>query len=628
MSWIVGNQKIKKRRFISNDEIAKISGPLEEKEAKILLYHFLRNNITYAAFLLLGEELFPVQHLLIRGMLDSDSTLAVLGRGMSKTWSAAIYAILECMFNDGIEIGVISRTFRQSQMILSKIEKIAQNKGAAFFRQCLKDPSNPVRKGTSEWVVNIGKSKIIAVPLGDGEKLRGYRFQRIIIDEFLLMPEQIFNEVIMPFASVNLNPQERDKMTKAEDEMIAKGKMKPEERYVWPNNKIICLSSASYKFEYLHKLYRQFEEMIIDPSKKKQEDLDGTKMIFHMSYDCAPKAIYNAVIVNQNKKTMSESQFNREYHAVFTDDSSGYFRMSKMVLCCLPDGQKPTSQLAGNVDAEYALAIDPSWSDNDNSDNFAMHVLLLDQETKTATVVHSYALAGASLSDHIFYYHYLLTHFNIKIICADRNGGLVFVAAANESELFKSSRMKIESIDVDFNDDTQYQIDLIKMKNYYNLEQKRILIQRNPSSAWIRKANEQLQGSFDHRRIFFASKALNDDYHIQTSKPIPIEKLKFSKEKEINNKENGAKMIDFLEIQDARFQETLAECARIQPTTTAQGFQSFDLPSSLSSQGGADRPRKDLYSALLLGNWIAKIYFDMQDVQGYGGSDSFVPFLI
>ena len=69
--------------------------------------------------------------------------------------------------------------------------------------------------------MEIGRSRIHALPLGDGEKLRGFRFQRIIIDEMLLMPERIYNEVIVPFLSVVENPTEREDLTRAEDKLIA-----------------------------------------------------------------------------------------------------------------------------------------------------------------------------------------------------------------------------------------------------------------------------------------------------------------------------------------------------------------------------------------------------------------------
>ena len=110
--------------------------------------------------------------------------------------------------------------------------------------------------------MEIGRSRITALPLGDGEKLRGFRFQRMIIDEFLLMPEKIFTEVITPFLAVVENPTERQNIHNMESKMIAEGKMTEDERTIWPNNKIIGLSSASYKFEYLYKIYQEYENLI------------------------------------------------------------------------------------------------------------------------------------------------------------------------------------------------------------------------------------------------------------------------------------------------------------------------------------------------------------------------------
>ena len=80
-------------------------------------------------------------------------------------------------------------------MIFKKIEDIAAKPEARFLSQCITHKS----KSNDEWLMEIGSSRIRALPLGDGSKLRGFRFHRIIIDEFLLMPERIYNEVIVPF---------------------------------------------------------------------------------------------------------------------------------------------------------------------------------------------------------------------------------------------------------------------------------------------------------------------------------------------------------------------------------------------------------------------------------------------
>jgi hypothetical protein len=79
---------------------------------------------------------------------------------------------------------------------------------------------------------------------------------------------------------------------------------------------------------------------------------------------------------------------------------------------------------------KYILAFDPSWAESESSDDFAMMVIKLNEEKKDwGTVVHSYALAGANLKQHIYYFYYLLNHFNIVSIVGDYNGGVQFMNA-------------------------------------------------------------------------------------------------------------------------------------------------------------------------------------------------------
>ena len=83
MSWETGNQIPRKQEFTSNEDILKIDGHLEEREAKLLFYQFLRNNITFSTDLITGVKLFPFQHMVIKSMFESDYFLGVLSRGAS-----------------------------------------------------------------------------------------------------------------------------------------------------------------------------------------------------------------------------------------------------------------------------------------------------------------------------------------------------------------------------------------------------------------------------------------------------------------------------------------------------------------------------------------------------------------
>jgi len=603
MSWETGNQKPLKREDV-NKQVLELEGYLEDNKAKYWLYKFLKENITFTTELLTGIELFPFQHMAVKAMMENDYFLGIWSRGMSKSFSTGIFALLDAMLNQGVHIGIISKSFRQSKMIFRKIEDIAQDSKAELFQQCI----GKVTKSNDEWSMQIGKSRITALPLGDGEKLRGFRFQRIIVDELLLMPEKIYNEVIMPFLAVVENPTERQKIKDAEDQMIKAGKMKEEDRKEWPSNKMIGLSSASYKFEYLYKLYQAYENMIFNPGAKNQ----GRRCIMQFSYDAAPKALYDENLISQAKGSMSQSQIDREFNAIFTDDSAGYFKISKMSDCTIVDGESPCVEVAGDPDAEYIMAFDPSWSESETSDDFAIQVIKLIPEQKKGVVVHSYALPGTNLKKHIIYFKYLLEHFNIIMIVGDYNGGVQFLNSLNESDIFKKEKIEIGCFDADFINPQNYVSDLREARRQYNLSNKVICNLRKPTSQWIRNANEMLQTSFDRKKLYFAATAMDDNYSLQKAKKIPIKDLKFSKYEDEKNV--GAKMIEFIEHQKDMLDLTKAECALVQVTTSAGGTQNFDLPPNLKRQKGADRPRKDSYSALVLGNWGMNIYYDMMDI--------------
>jgi hypothetical protein len=620
MSWETGNQRIRKNQFISNEELSEKQGFLEEREAKLLFYQFLRNNITFTTDLITGVKLFPFQHMAVKSMLESDYFLGVWSRGMSKSYTTGIFAILDAILNQGIEIGIMSRSFRQSKMIFKKIEDIAAKPEAYLLKQCI----THVSKNNDEWLMEIGKSRIRALPLGDGEKLRGFRFHRIIIDEFLLMPERIYNEVIVPFLSVVQNPTQREELYNLETQLIEKGEMKEEDRYVWPNNKLIALSSASFKFEYLYKLYEQYDNLIHNP-----KPTDSSKRcVMQFSYDCAPVQLYDQNLINQAKSTMSESQFQREFGAQFTDDSSGYFKISKMALCTVPDGETPSVEVVGNPEDEYVIAVDPSWSETEGSDDFAIQVIKVNYEKQMGTLVHSYALAGASLKDHIKYFLYVLKNFNVVAICMDYNGGVQFMNSCNESELFKDEKIELKCVTTEFERPEEYQSNLYAAKSEYNKTDYKTVFMRKPTSAWIRQANELLQANFDHRRIYFASRAMDDHYKSQINKRIGIENLKFSNVSDLDKADVGARMIDFVEHLSDMILLTKTECALIQITTSAQGMQNFDLPANLKRKSGPDKPRKDSYSALVLGNWMTKIIIDMRTVTVEDNTETFTPMFI
>jgi len=324
---------------------------------------------------------------------------------------------------------------------------------------------------------------------------------------------------------------------------------------------------------------------------------------------------------------MSEAIFKKEYGGQFVSESDSYFKLSKMASCTVPDGSSPHVEICGNPADEYIISIDPSWSEDSGSDDFAMEVFKLDKENQRAFLVHAYGLSGTALKSHIKYFHYLITHFNVQAVCLDYAGGVQFLSACNESELFKKDNIQLGTLEIenDFDKPEEYQKDLIKYKQQLNPSQYKYCYLRKPTSNWIRQANELLQANIDHKRIWFASPAIDEAFASQRSKEIPIDDLKWDKHTAPSS--TGAKKIEFLDHQVSKIEQTKQQCANIEVVTNPQGSQTFRLPTHMSRQTGPNKPRRDNYSALVLGNWMSKIYFDSFFAKEERPNfDTFVPF--
>ena len=53
-----------------NEELLKLEGSLDDKEARITLAKFLRNNLTFTTELISGIKLAPFQEVTLKGMLN------------------------------------------------------------------------------------------------------------------------------------------------------------------------------------------------------------------------------------------------------------------------------------------------------------------------------------------------------------------------------------------------------------------------------------------------------------------------------------------------------------------------------------------------------------------------------
>ena len=593
-----------------NSELKELKGELEDKQARITLAKFLRNNLTMTTYWLTGIKLAPFQEVMLKGFLNRNFSMCVWGRGCGKTFIASVFCFLQCIFEPNTKILIAGPTFRTARFIFNNLKNIVETKEAKLLAQAF--GAKTERNDQHEWKINGGT--ITAIPLS-GEKIRGFRANVLVLDEFLLLPEETIKNVLMPFLVSPQDLKKRLQVREREDDLIKKGLMKEEDRQVFKNNtKMLALSSASYTFENLYKTYKDWMGKIYS-----DEVGEASYFISQMSYESLPEQMIDHTVIEEaGSGGLSNSSFQREYCAAFTDGSDSYFSGKKMHECTVPDGEEPTTRIFGAADKKYILGIDPSFSNSPSSDFFAMSLLELDDERRDVTLVHSYAVAGGDLKDHIKYLGYLMTNFNIIMICID-NAGYQFIDSANESEFFLQNNIDIKFFDFQpEKEGLDRQNMLKKAKLQYNLEDKKICFKQVFSTDFIRKANERLQADIDHKRIWFSSRttANGPAFNKFSSRKVPVKMT------------NCQDVLELIEVQDDMIYQTKKQCALVEVKSTTKGIQTFDLPSHLKRSTSVNRARKDNYTTLMLSNWASRAYFDIIDLKEETAQNTFVPILI
>jgi hypothetical protein len=591
-----------------NDRLEDWKGTLTTEQSQMWIAKFCQANPYFAIRLLTGIEIAPIQDMIIRALMRKDFSLLIAGRGFSKSYIICLFVVLYAIFYPGSRIGICSGTFRQSKLIFKQIEKFFASDKGIFLRQCV----NPkVSHNTDAWEMIIGTSYVTATPLGGGDRIRGYRFNVMVIDELMLLTGDVVNTVIKPFLSVKLDGQDREKVEMAEDILIREGKLDPKDRTVFQNNKLIGLSSASFKFESLYKdNYVPYINAITD---EKAENVNHC--VFRLSHRCAPSWLLDPKLIEESKRTMSDYQFKREFEAIFTDDSGGYYSARKIEEATAPVGFEPFIKVKGDPFKKYILAIDPNNNDAEHSDHFAMAVLELDEKNRSGALVHAYALSKSGISARGYYLKYLLNNFNIVYLIVDGAGGEQFL---RETEELKLLPRQLNKIPCEYMISDNYEQGLSEARTIYHADPSNILhVQYFAMGGWIRRANEVLQANIENKRIQFGSKITPVDMFDQAKKEvIPIDELVYTHLDDISAGDTyEGKMAAFIDHLESMIDLTKKELTLVEPREGPSGNQIFDLPQNLKRDRSPTRARKDSYTVLLMASWAMQCYFEIKKEQ-------------
>lgn len=230
------------------------------------------------------------QKVLLRAFFDSKYSLWVLSRGLGKTWLGALALVIYCMLYKGTLAGVIAPSFRQSKILVE--DKIIKD---------LMDRSPFLRSEIQKVVVSQAEarvefyngSRIMAVPTGDGNKIRGYRFHVLMCDEYAQIKKEILDLVVNPMMNVKRGYEVGK--TDYDDEL---------------GNRLLVTSSAYYQHNHLYHLTRQYVDEIVNGNDK--------YFVAILDYRIGLEVgLFDDDHIEKEKKRLSALDFGMEYECIF-----------------------------------------------------------------------------------------------------------------------------------------------------------------------------------------------------------------------------------------------------------------------------------------------------------------------
>jgi len=621
MAWTNGKQKrLKTTDF--NSIVRELTDDLNDQEAQVLLAQFLRHNIGFTFELLSGIKLLPIQEIALRALILKDNGLFVAGRGVGKSFIISVFCCLYPIFFPNSKLCLISANFRGARRLFDASEKMIRGKNADLLSACF--PNNPYRRpDILSWKMENG-SEIFALPLSNGDGLRGTRASTVLVDEGLLISEEIQTSIIQPFLTARQDYAEEARIREIENNLIKRGEMKETDRIDFPSNKYLVFSSASWQFQYLYTIFDTYKKQILKDRLK--EDKEPSYFVMRASYEALPEESFmdrGMIQSAKNSGTENSDYFKREYKAIFTKGGDGFFDVQKLYECTVPFGQSPTIQIKGNKSSKYILAIDPSYAKTANSDHFAMAVYELLPNERRIMLAHSYGRAGASLDQHYAYLTYILQNFNIVFTIIDQSG-TEFIESYNSSVIASENNMKLEMFNTEINFNKDNYIEMIqRAKQEYNISTKHFVYPQLFSSDTNRRMNEYLQTGIVAKKVWFpAGICSNDNAYVKYANlALPVQ---------LKDKVNVRPLTpsEFIEEQDAWIDETINQIALIQVKATSAGTLQFDLPTKVKNDESADKARRDNYTCCLLAFNGSKYYFDIMFTPDEEINNTFCPFFV
>lgn len=607
------------------DKIQIPSNPMlhrSEREIENPDYHLLKllRNPLYVATtckMLFNIELHPMQAIILQEFWNRPFPMYIASRGWGKSFLLALYSILKCAFYPGTKIVIVGAAFRQSKIIFEYMENIWR--GSPILRSIFTGNDDGPRRATDRCTIRLGDSWTIAVPMGDGSKIRGLRAHIIIADEFASISPDIYETVVAGFAAVSASPIQNVKEEARKKALKEAGiwNEELEELETKMGNQAIISGTADYSFKHFAQYWRRYKSIIESKGDKhKLEEVFKGEVpdnfnwkdysIIRIPYELIPKGFMDDKQVARAKATIHTGIYNMEYAACFTADSDGFFKRSLIESCVVDDNnpivlnEKPIlfdAVTAGNHNSQYVYGIDPA----SEKDNFS--IVVLEVHPDHSRVVYVWTTNRTNfkerqktglVNDHDFYgfcarkIRNLMKTFPPVTIGLDAQGGGVAIEEAlhDPAKLEEGEILIWPKINYDKPKDTDDQpgLHILELVQFAKAD-------------WTAEANHGLRKDledkvllfprFDQLTLGFALDKDNKDILDTDLNPIY---------------DSLSECI--LEIEELK--DELTTIVMTQTSTGASSRDRWDTPEVKLQNGKKGRLRKDRYSSLLIANMIAR----------------------
>ena len=601
----------------SNPMIHRIKKDIENPDLHLL--RLLRNPkyLGSTCKLLFNIELHPIQIAILREFWNRPFPMYIASRGWGKSFLLALYSVLRCMFYPGTKIVIVGAAFRQSKIIFEYMETIWR--GSPILRSIFNGNDDGPRRDVDRCTIRLGDSWTIAVPMGDGSKIRGLRAHIIIADEFASISPDIYETVVSGFAAVSASPIQNVKEHAKKAAMSEAGLWNEELEALDTKmgNQAIISGTADYSFKHFASYWKRYKAIIESQGDtRKLEDLFKGEVpsnfnwkdysIIRIPYELIPKGFMDDKQVSRARATIHTGIYNMEYAACFTADSDGFFKRSLIENCVVNDSNpiminnKPIlfdPIVTGNTSLQYVYGIDPA----SEQDNFS--IVVLEVHPDHSRIVYVWTTNRSNfkerqktglVKEYDFYgfcarkIRNLMKTFPCSRIGMDAQGGGVAIEEAlhDPSKLEDGEHLIWPVIDYNKPKDTDNQAGLHMLE----------LVQF-AKADWTAQANHGLRKDLEDKVLLFPR---------FDSLTLGLALDKEGKDilgADLNPIYDSLSEC-ILEIEDLKSE--LTTIVMTQTSTGSGGRDRWDTPEVKLPNGKRGRLRKDRYSALVIANMIAR----------------------